>query len=324
MTTIRDVAKLAKVSLSTASRALSGSPAVVASTRLAVEEAARALNFRPSSLGRALSNRQAGLLGVLTPRLGGHYFSTILEAAERTIRAAGKHVIVVSSVDPTDETWGDTEGLAYLTDRDCDGILLLASELSEAELIVLAERFPAIALFNRQIPALAGNCFSADHHGAGRAVAEHLLRRGHRNIATITGPMGTEDARLRHEGFAEVLAEAGIPLDPRLVTEGNYRFESGMPCASALLASGLEFTALFCGSDEMAIAAHSYLARNGKTPEIVGYDDIEVLTYSELSIASVSVPTAEIASNACHFLLNRCFGGDRPVQRQFSTKLVLR
>ncbi|WFU12881.1 LacI family DNA-binding transcriptional regulator (plasmid) [Rhizobium sp. CB3090] len=324
MATIRDVAKLAGVGLGTASRVLSGSGSVSESAKLAVQDAVRKLNFRPSSTARALSKRQSGIIGVLAPLFHGYYYATAISLTERQIRSAGKHMVLMSSRGEKDSRWDDARGLASLMERNCDGILILGTALSERELLAAAIQGPAIAILNRRINALDEACFSIDHFAAGRAVGQHMLAQGHRQFATITGPMDIEDARLRHEGFVGALSERGVALDPALIVEGNYEMEGGELGAAVLLSAGRPFTGLFCGNDETAISAKNSLKRAGINPYIVGYDNMSLLDYAGIEISSVEVPIADLVSNACAYLLNRCYGVEGAVSRAFSARLIVR
>lgn len=265
MTTIRDVAKLAGVGVGTASRALTGRGSVSEAARAAVEEAARKLNFRPSLTARSLSTGQTGLIGVLTPQFDGVYFGTAVSAAEREIRAAGRHMVVMSTHSDPNLPWSEALGLESLAERRVDGILHLSTRHSEKELILAAADGPELAIVNRRINALRHICYSVDHYAAGRSVADYLLARGHREFATISGPLDVDDAAERHAGFMDGLAVAGISIDDDLIVQGTFHLESGRSAAERLSASAKSFSALFCGNDLMAISAQAYLRQLAST-----------------------------------------------------------
>lgn len=324
MATIHDVAKLAGVGTGTASRALNLSGPVSDEAFAKVQAAAEKLGYRPSSAARALSRRQQGLIGVVTPQFDGNFFGSLLQLAEQEIRGAGKHLMVASARGRDGAPGQDAEALAFLEERDCDGLLLLGSALTDRELILLAERQPALAIFNRLVPDLAERCFAIDHEAAGRAVAEQLLALGHRSFAAITGPKLSADAMARQRGYAKALAAAGYPLPPELIATGNYAFTGGVAGAEALLASERPFTACFCGNDEMAISANYVFQAAGRQVSLFGYDNTAALQFSGLKISSVAIPTAAMVQNACALLLNLCYGSALPVSHNFQPQLVLR
>ncbi len=324
MTTIKDVAKLAGVGQGTASRALSGIGSVSEESRKAVMDAARKLSFSPSATARALSNGQSGIIGTLTPTFGGQYFSTALTIAEREIRAAGKHMVVISSAEGTHHAREDVEGISSLKARGCDGILMLDSRASERDLIAATIGGPPIALVNRDIPSLPEMCFSIDHFDAGRAVGQYLAAKGHKDLAVVGGPLEIEGSKFRYEGFLAGLAELGVSVNPRLCQHTEFSFEGGRIAADALIAAGRPFTALFCGSDDIAIGAKSRLEHAGVRPEIVGYDNLPLHGYIDTVFSSVATPDEEMVRNACAYLLNKCYGGQRPIAHRFKAKLVIR
>lgn len=324
MATIHDVAKLAGVGSGTASRALNLSGPVSEEALAKVQAAAEKLGYRPSSAARALSRRQQGLIGVLIPQFDGNVFGSVLHLAEQEIRRAGKHLMVASAQGRDGEPGQDAEALAFLDERDCDGLLLLGSALSDRELILLAERQPALAIFNRHLPELSEHCFALDHAAAGRAVAQQLLAEGHRDFAAITGPKLSADAMARQRGYASALAAAGHRLHPDLVVSGNDAFTGGVASAQQLLATDLPFSACFCGNDEMAISANYVFQAAGRQVAIFGYDNTAALQVSGLKISSVAIPVAEMVQSACAFLLNLCYGSSLEIQRRFEHRLVLR
>lgn len=324
MTTIRDVAKLAGVGVGTASRALSSNGSVSEAAKTAVLQAARKLNFTPSPTARSLSTGKTGLIGVLVPQFDGEYFATAISVAEREIRAAGRHMVVMSASGDAAMPWSDSLGMESLMERRVDGILHLSTRHTERELLLATEKGPHIAIVNRMVRSLSDVCYSADHYAAGRMVADHLLMRGHRKFATISGPLAVDDAYERHRGFIDQLSVAGITIDPDLVAEGDFYMETGRAGAERLFATGKEFTALFCGNDLMAISAQAYLAMRGLQPTVVGYDNNAILDLAGLKISSVNIPIADMVRNGVWSLLSRCYGDKHTVTQDFRTRIVER
>ncbi|AZO07938.1 LacI family transcriptional regulator [Mesorhizobium sp. M3A.F.Ca.ET.080.04.2.1] len=326
MTTIHDVAKLAGVASGTASNVMAGKPGVSQAKQTAVREAARQLNYRPSSIARALSKRQSDMIGVLTQGFRSPFFARAVDVAEREIRLAGKHAVIASSPSQADSDWCNGEPLSFLDSRDCDGILVLGCTWSERELTqVLAGRTRPIVFVNRQLTFQPNASFSVDHYAVGHSIAEHLLRQGHRQFAAVKGPdEHYQDASLRHKGFVDTIAAAGFPVDPDLIIEGSLDFCGGKVAAERLLAIGRPFSAVCCGNDEQAIAAEAILSSTDHPPEIFGHGGWDLLSYIATKVSTVTVPIADIVESACASLLNQCYGGDRPVRRTFPTSLVIR
>lgn len=324
MTTIRDVAKLAGVGVGTASRAFSSNGSVSDGARAAVLQAAKKLNFTPSPTARSLSTGRTGLIGVLVPQFDAEYFAIAISVAEREIRAAGRHMVVMSASGDAAMPWSDALGMESLIERRVDGILHLSTRHSERELVLAAEKGPHIAIVNRMVKSLSDVCYSVDHYAAGQMVADYLLKRGHRKFATITGPLAVDDAHERHSGFVDRLSMAGTAIDPDLIAEGDFYMEGGRAGAERLFANGKEFTALFCGNDLMAISAQAYLAMQGLQPTVVGYDNNAILDLAGLKISSVDIPIADMVRNGVWSLLARCYGDKHTLTQDFGTRIVER
>ena len=307
----------------TASNVIAGRPGVSQAKQAAVRDAALKLNYRPSSIARALSKRQSDMIGVLTRGFCGAYISRALDVAERETRLAGKHIVVGSSLDRNDTASHDDEALAFLDGRDCDGILVIGGGWSEYQLAQLAARTKPIALVNRQLALCPDISFCVDHYSAGRSIADYLLRQGHREFAAIKGCEHFQDATLRYKGFAEGIAAAGFALHPQLIEEDSFGFAGGKRAAERLLASGRSFTAICCGDDLQAIAVESVLTTANHTAMIFGYGGWDLSDLPHTRICTVSEPVADLVRNACACLLNACYGGDRPVIHAFPTSLIV-
>ncbi|MEO5795229.1 MAG: substrate-binding domain-containing protein [Rhodoferax sp.] len=329
MATIKDVAKLAGVGVGTASRAMSGKGAVSADAVARVQAAVQALDFRPSNVARALSLKTLGMVGVYVPEFGAPFTSRILNAIDAELRAVGRHMVVASGCGHGDARQQALEGMEFLVQRQCDGMLVFSNHLLEADLQALQLRFPRVVLLNRQSPALGERAFFADHEQGGRLAARALLSQGHRAIATIQGALDAPDNAQRMQGFYAALAQHGIDVKSAHRMDGGFSFASGHAAATRLLKrKDRSFTAVFCANDVMAMAAISRFTQAGlKVPQdvsVIGYDDTDVATYTAPPLTTVHIPIAQLAANSCRHLLNLCYGLALPVQRDFTPHVVWR
>jgi len=332
MATIRDVAKLAGVGVGTVSRVLSGKGSVAQSTTDKVMAAMAQLEYRPSSVARSLSSRSQGIIGLWLPQFDGPFYSLILTTIERELRRNGKHLVAVNggsddglcrSNSPT------SEGLNFLIERDCDGIILCGNNISDFELAQLDSRYRNLVLLNRSLPDIAERCFSMDHVEGGRIAARRLLEQGHRQIACIAGPAGrVADAAERLQGFREVLQAEGVSLGDQQLVFTEYDFESGRQGVDALLARGSQFSALFCANDLIGMAAISRLAEHGLSVPgdvaIVSYDNSDFAEYSLPRLTSVEMPIEALATAACHKVMQLCYGTEATAEGSFAPQLQLR
>ncbi|HEY9100631.1 LacI family DNA-binding transcriptional regulator [Chitinimonas sp.] len=328
MATIKDVAKLAGVGVGTVSRVLSGKGAVSARATDKVRSAIAELDFRPSHIGRALSARSLGTIGVFVPDFGGAYYGPILRVLDTELRKVDRHMVAVNGCGHGGPHEEALEGVDFLIQRQCDGILVFSHEISDAELGEFKRRQPNLAVVNREVPLLEEGCFFMDHRGGGRLAARALLEHGHRKLAVIAGPDRATDNRERLEGFYAELAEQGIARESVLHVTGDFSMPSGWQCAQQLLAMDKPFTGLFAANDEMALAAISCLQGVGlQVPgdiSVVGYDDIDMAAYASPRLSTIHAPLPELVQGSLNWLLNRCYGMNLPVERSFELSLRMR
>ena len=328
MATIKDVARLAGVGLGTASRALSGngsvSPATVAKVQKAIEE----LGFRPSHTARALLSGSSKMIGVYIPVLSGTFYTPILQIIDTELRAAGLHMVVAFGVGLGDDRRQAIEGIEFLTERGCDGLIVMTSALRDADIVAMGARKATLVALNHRFDSIPGQCFTVDHTLGGRLAARALLAQGHRRIAIVTGPASLPDNVARVAGFMAELAEAGIGADASWRCESDFSPDGGWRAAEQLMGSGHACTALFCANDEMAVGALSYFQEAGiRVPHdlsVIGYDDTPSAAFAAPRLASVHMPWREMTQNGVNALLNRVYGHARPVAHDFPVSVTLR
>jgi LacI family transcriptional regulator len=327
-TTIKDVARLAGVGVGTASRAISGNGSVAAATAERVRAAIKTLNFRPSSAGRALATRTMGMLGVYVPNFSGLYYGPILQAVDSELREVDRHMVAANGCGAGGRRQLAIDGVEFLLQRECDGIVIGCNELLDADLLAMHARFPRLAVLNRVVPGLEAICFAADHALGGRLAARALVGHGHRDIAVISGNESVDDNVARMAGFHAELAEHGLGVPDALRASGGFSFSGGARAAHQLLDVGLPFTALFAANDLMATAAISaFAARGRRVPHdvsVVGYDDSDLAPYTTPALSTVRIPITDVTRNACRDLINRSYGLALAVNRTFVPSLVWR
>ena len=329
MATIKDVALLAKVGLGTASRAISGKGSVSPDALQRVQEAVRRLDFRPSRTARALASKSLGLVGVFVPTFEGTYFAPILQAIESELRAHDQHMVAASNFGHGTRRSKSLNGLRFLVERECDGILSVDSYTLDEDLRALRRQMPRLVLINRVVPGLEEDCFSIDHHHAGRLAARALLAHGHRALATMHSVRHSPEVVSRMEGFRAELAAHGLLPAQEFVIDGLLNFANAWQQAGEIV--GLRkrpFTALFCATDVLAMATLSRLQAAGirmpRDLSVLGYDGAELGAYTSPALSTVHVPSTAVATHACRHLINQCYGTRLELQRHFEAEVVLR
>ncbi|MDQ2988152.1 MAG: LacI family DNA-binding transcriptional regulator [Pseudomonadota bacterium] len=328
MATIKDVARLAGVGLGTASRVVSGKGSVSPATLERVKQAIEQLDFRPSHAARSLLSGTSRMVGVYIPILKGTFYTPILQLIDTELRAAGLHMVVAFGTGTGDARRQAIEGIEFLMERGCDGLLAMSNHLSDEDIAALGPKQSRVVLLNHSSDSLPGQCFSADHRAGGVLAARTLLERRHRQIAVIAGPSASPDNVDRIGGFIDELARTGVDTANMWIAESDFSPEGGWASAAELVASGRPFTALFCANDEMAVGAMSYFQQAGiAVPgqvSVLGYDDTPSAEFSAPRLSTVHIPWRDVTLSGLNTLLNRCYGGVRPVAREFPISLTQR
>ncbi len=329
MATIKDVAQLAGVGIGTASRAISGNGAVSAVSLERVQDAVRTLNFRPSRVARALSSRSLGMVGVYVPTFEGTFFAPVLQAIDGELRVGNHHMVAASNFGQGNRREKSLNGIGFLVDRECDGILAVDSYMLDEDLFTLRERVRHLVVMNRTVKGMEHDCFSVDHEAAGRLAARALLDQGHRHIAAMHSLRHGPDVTARVAGFKQELKRNGLTLAEEFIIDGLLNFTNAWNKAGVIVGMTTRpFTALFCVSDVLAMATMSRLQEAGiRVPEdlsILGYDDAELAAYTSPTLSTVRIPSTQVAANACRHLINLCYGAGLSVQRHFDSQVVLR
>ncbi len=301
--TIKQVAREAKVSVATVSRALNDTGPVREEVRERVRVIAERLRYVPHGGARSLITRKTGAIGVFLPDIYGEFFSEVIRGMDGVSRHRGYHLLVAGShSDPS-------EILAVMraTRGRVDGLLVMAPDL-EADAIErdVPPSLPLVAMNCRRLGAQFDS-ISIDNYGGAYAMVRHLASLGHVRIAFLKGPDRNFEASERLRGYRDAVLALGGVVDQGLEIPGDFTEESGHKGALAVLGLSRRPTALLAGNDAMALGALSALAELGlRVPAditVAGFDDIPVARYITPPLSTVHVPIAELGARAMERLL---------------------
>lgn len=306
MPTIRDVARLAQVSISTASLTLAGSDRVKDATAQRVREAAESLNYHPNAHARGLKSGRASMIGVVVGDISNPFFARLLKGIERQALSEGYHVVVAET-----DTFPDREikVLENLTSQPIGGIILTPSGRDAAYRTQISRiRVPIIAV--DQPLAVSGVDFvGSDGYLAASMLTEHLITLGHRRIAHITGPRRLWTATERLRGFRETLKRLGIETDDSLIVDGDYRDTVAFDETMKLMARDDRPTAILSANNVMALGALQAIQDLGlRCPQDVSlacFDDVPWGNVIQPRLTMVIQDIDELARIAMENLIER-------------------
>jgi LacI family transcriptional regulator len=326
--TIKDVARMAGVGMGTVSRVVRGKGSVSQAKLERVRRAIDALGYRPSHAARSLLYGSSQMVGVYIPLLSGTFYAAVLQIIDAELRGAGLHMMVTFGRERANGREQAIEGIGYLLERGCDGVMVLNTPLDDADLALFGEKRARLVALNQRFDSIAEQCFTVDHRLGGRLAARALLDHGHRDIAIIAGPPDAADNIERIAGFVDELRAAGIDTDTLWQAARDFSPGGGRSAAQELVESGRPFSAVFCANDEMALGALSWLHEAGiRVPHeasVIGYDDAPSAAYATPRLTSVHIPWREMTHNGIAALINLCYGHARPVTRTFPISVSLR
>ncbi|GGD53624.1 LacI family DNA-binding transcriptional regulator [Pseudoxanthomonas indica] len=299
--TIKDVAREAKVSVATVSRALNGHDNVAESVRQLVIATADRLRYQPHAAARSLSSRRTQTIGVVLPDLYGEFFSELIRGIDQVARAHRQHLLV-SSYHGHPEEQG--EALRAMRGR-VDGLLVLSPYVDRPGF--LTENLPAYlpaVLINTHLEDAAYPVLSIDNYGGAVTMTRHLLDAGHRHIAFIGGPDDNFDARERLRGFRDAI-KAGDAQAMEL--PGDFSEAKGYEAGKQLLAASERPHAVFAANDMMALGClYAFNEAGVQVPgdiALAGFDDIPLARFVHPPLTTMQVSIAELGGHAMTRLL---------------------
>jgi LacI family transcriptional regulator len=300
---IRDVARLAGVSIATVSRAVNRIPTVDPVLAERVWRAIEQVGYLPNTQARALVSGRSRMLGLIVSEITNPFFPELVQEFENLAVAQGYEVLIGStSYEPA-----RTEALIRrMLQRNVDGVAVMTFGIEEELVQKLVEReFPLV--FVDAGPDLPNIRVLKVNYGEGiRQAVQHLAALGHRAIALITGPLRLRSAVARRDAFLKSMAELGLKVPGAHIIEGNHTMEGGIAAMEALLASGPAPTAVLCSNDMTAIGVlHALYRTTHKVPEdisVVGFDDIHLSQFMLPPLTTVQMSCQDLAAAAVEAL----------------------
>jgi DNA-binding LacI/PurR family transcriptional regulator len=328
--TIKTVAARAGVGRTTVSRVINGSELVSEKARAAVLAAIAELNYVPNSVARGLVTSRTNSVALVIPesesRLGSEpYFSAVIRGVSTALVTTRTQLQLVLVRDQAERDQL-TESVA---ERRVDGVLLVSVHEHDPLPGLLEDMGLPTVLAGRRSPDESLSHVHSDNAGGAETAVRHLLARGRRTIATISGPLDMDVARSRLQGWREALEKAGHEAGERLVVSADFTEEGGEAAMRSLLEQVPELDAVFIASDVMAVGALAELRKQGRSVPgevaVVGFDDSIIARHSNPPLTSVRQPVEDIGNTIARILLEEISDPDVPRQHVvLPTELVVR
>jgi LacI family transcriptional regulator len=300
---IHDVAKRARVSIATVSRAVNRLSTVDPELAKRVWKAVDEVGYVPNTQARALVSGRSRILGLIVSEITNPFFPELVQEFENLAVAQGYEVMI----GPTNYDAARTESLiGRMLQRNVDGVAVMTFGIEEELVEKLVEHeFPLV--FVDAGPELPNIRVLKVNYGEGiRAAVQHLAALGHRQIAFITGPLRMRTAVTRRDAFRRSMAELGLTVPAKYTVEGNHTMEGGKAAMEKLIARPELPTAVICSNDMTAIGVlHALDETTYKVPEdisVVGFDDVHLAQFMLPPLTTVQMSCKDLATAAVQAL----------------------
>lgn len=332
--TIRDVAKLCGVGVTTVSRAINNYPDISEATREKIMRVIRENHYVPNNSARNLKRTASKTVAVLVKGIANPFFSKMLQVFERETQKE-RYSCILQHVD---ENQDEIDVAAELEkEKRLCGLIFLGGQFSHSAEKLRRLTVPFVLSTTGIAEQTGRNRYSFvsvdDFHESYKMV-RYLCRLGHKRIAVIAAGEGDESiGRLRLEGYRKALADCGIPPREALVrrmkeTIATYTMENGYAVTKELLESGEDFTALYAISDSLAVGACRALTEAGRRVpadcSVAGFDGLDLSLYYNPSITTICQPMEEIAQESIRILFDLIHGKTACASKIFPAELVVR
>ncbi|KQW74044.1 LacI family transcriptional regulator [Devosia sp. Root413D1] len=252
MATIRDVARLAEVSVSTVSLALSNPGRVSQKTLERIRSAVAAVGYVADPLAQSLARGRSKMIGLVVGNVGNPFFGDIRRELENY---ALEHEHFVLITDSSGKPGREQALVEHLIGLKIAGLALAPSSFGPDYVRFVESIKVPMVCFDQKVAGIERDFVGSDNYLAGAMLTEHLLQLGHRRIAFIAGPQHMHTASERYRGFVETMASAGVEVNPNYVVDGQFTRSAGYEAAMRLLIQPERPTAILGANNAVALAA---------------------------------------------------------------------
>lgn len=314
MSTIRDVARLAGVSITTVSATINGTKPVSEALRRRVWAAVEEAGYHPDPIARHLRSGVSTTVGLIVPDIATPWAAHLAKAMQAALAERGYNTLFASNEDDPEREFKEIE---LFNAHRVAGTLIASTSHGENYAARLATLLggPAV-LVDRIVPGLALDCVTDDNHLGAQLLTSYLLRLGHRRIAFLAGRPGISPSDERLEGFARTLAEAGVPLEDDLVRRSVHRYEHARNAVQELMSRPAPPTAIMCINIAQQLGTMAGLKSLGigvpADVSVASFDGFHPAEGYTPSTTSLMQDIAEISAQAVELLLQRIAGSTEP------------
>lgn len=327
--TIKDIAKILGISVSTVSRALKDHPDISADTKREVQALARKLNYSPNVIALSLRNKKTFLIGVIIPEIIHHFFSCVISGVEQIANQNGYNVVIFQSSEQYEREKSICQSII---NSRIDGVLISMSKNTQKadHFRELQQAGIPLVFFDRICGDMDTDRVVVDDFNGAYAAVKHLISGGCRRIAHLSAPQTMQIAQKRQTGYLQALRDAHLPIDENLIIQCDNQTDA-MIVGEQLMRRENKPDGIFAVNDLTAAGAMYAIKHMGyKVPEdvaICGFTDGLVSTLTDPTLTTVEQHGDKMGEIATELLLRRINAGDELIPtttKVIKTNLIIR
>lgn len=327
--TIRDVAKLAKVSIGTVSRVINGNQSVKPRLKLRIDQAMQELGYVPNAIAQSMRRQRTHLIGFIIPDISNSLFASMAKHAEELLQTSGYSLMLSNTNGLLSK---ELQLLQIYQQRQIDGLIIAISSENNTKLKTAMSELPFPIVVLDRISPVSVDMVMTDHASGIKLATEYLIDLGHRNIGLITAGEEISPGRERLNGFHNAFKSKGLKSNPNLIRCGSLTAAYGFQEASSLLRMPDRPTALIAGGNQLLEGVLKVINQIGinipNDLSLISCDDTALTELTNPAITVVNRDLKDIGTTAARFLLKRLEDPDNqssdPQTVIFPTNLILR
>ncbi|SKC42593.1 LacI family DNA-binding transcriptional regulator [Maledivibacter halophilus] len=304
MANIREVAKMAGVSVATVSRVLNHPEAVSDKTRKKVLDTIEEMKYTPNGIARSLALNKTSTIALLIPNILNPIYSRLAMGIEEVAHQKGYNTFLCNTEEDKEK---EREYIEILLEKRVDGFILISSLLDKGDIDNFRKENIPFVIIGSDLKDLDANIVYTDYLKGAYMATQHLIEIGYKRIAHISGPFKKRDSIQKIEGFKKAMIENNLSIFEGYVIEGNNEIEGGYLGAKRLIKMKYLPEALFVANDLMAIGAMDAIKDTGlsipKNIAVVGFDDIRMASLVEPKLTTISQPVYKMGLIGARLLI---------------------
>lgn len=330
MPNIKEIARRAKVSVATVSRALNDDPKVTPETKRLVHKIADELNYKPNIIARNFAKKTSNIIGLILPDITDEFFSELIKGVDEVSYQHNFFTMVISS-----HRYLHLENTlnSVLRNGLLGGMILLVPNISISLKNILSQTKIPFVIISGGSNSSSYDVVAVDNYQGAYDMTTYLIKKcGYTKIAHISGPMENDDAKLRIKAFKDACRQNDVNIPKNYLVEGDFTRESGLRIAMEMMSLKNKPEVIFAANDMMALGCYDAASKKGMSiPDdigVVGFDDIFVSQYLNPPLTTVSAQIEDEGKRAAELLIekikSKSINSYQSKKIKIATELVIR